>query len=287
MLYRDDIPCWYELSWRKKIPAIRVMIHKDFIKDAIIIDENVPIVVALSKEFGFNGFVGDFERNFGFDNSFVRGKETEEFVEFIAKIPKIKKIGKICSYCKGSGKDEDLDSKCLWCHGEKKESLYDWKSAYAISASFNVLFMLLFSFEKEIQSNLFQLIEVSTAIHKGMHGGSLGGQFSVQLCNWMDSLRESGKSSIVEMIEAMRLAYKVMMGRNPYDWNDFRASVDYEGGWLNTSCPGNACGLNPDFMAPKEGLGYNFGCHNVDTPAQQITLIAGLAALHDKARKEI
>lgn len=30
---------------------------------------------------------------------------------------------------------------------------------------------------------------------------------------------------------------------------------------------------------------YEFSCNNIDTFAQQLTLLAGLAALHDKIRK--
>ena len=73
--------------------------------------------------------------------------------------------------------------------------------------------------------------------------------------------------------------------------HDFRAGVFSEFGWLNTDCPGNACGLNPSLDAEydmkKPCHGYKFSCHNVDTAAQQLTLLAGVAALHDKARQEI
>lgn len=90
------------------------------------------------------------------------------------------------------------------------------------------------------------------------------------------------------MIQAMKTAYKRMFGPDHIDEYSFHAYVAYKGGWLNVGCPGNACGLNPTSQGVTEkGKGYEFACHNVDTPAQQITLLAGLAALHDKARKEM
>lgn len=35
----------------------------------------------------------------------------------------------------------------------------------------------------------------------------------------------------------------------------------------------------------RENFGYRFKSYNVDNPVQQITILAGLGALHDKARK--
>ena len=121
-----------------------------------------------------------------------------------------------------------------------------------------------------------------------MHGGSLGGEYSIPFVKWLATL--FGTNSIPEMVKAMKIAYNRMLGLHKFDQFHFLASVDYESGWLNVSCPGNACGLNPIHGAGydmKRGLGYEFDCHNVDTPMQQITLLAGLAALHDRARKEI
>jgi hypothetical protein len=141
--------------------------------------------------------------------------------------------------------------------------------------------------EKETSSSLFQLMEISTTTEKGTCGGSLGGKFSISLCNWMESLRKNDQPIITEMIETMQLTHKTMFGLTEYEKNMFRASIDYEGGWLNVSCPGNACDLNPADGHIFEESGYEFSSHNVDTLAQQLELIAGLAALHDKARKEM
>jgi hypothetical protein len=32
-------------------------------------------------------------------------------------------------------------------------------------------------------------------------------------------------------------------------------------------------------------MGFEFSCHNTDTPMQQLTILASLAALHDLVRK--
>jgi len=115
----------------------------------------------------------------------------------------------------------------------------------------------------------------------------LGGDYSVPLVNFLRSFAPG--TEITEMKDAMILAHRKMFGKNDkYAIYEMEAKVAYENGWLNTSCPGNACGLNPaDSWGLEKVGGYKFSCHNVDTSAQQIVLIAGLAALCDKYRKEI
>jgi len=277
-LYRDNMPCWYELSWQKIKPAIILRIHKDFIKNTRPVREDAPIVIRLKEEFSFKNFIGNFNGNFGFDNAFIRSKETKEFVEFLIKIPKIKHKKGVCENCNGSG-ENDFGEMCFSCGGEGIEYMNKWELAYAISASFTAFPSLSCFSERETSSSLLQLLTISTVTEMKPAGGSIGGELSVPLCNWMDSLGRSGKSDIFEMVEAMQLAHKVMFGLEEYEKDDFRAFVGQKDGWLSTTCPGNACGLDPE----ENG----FSSHNVDGPSQQIELIASLAALHDKARKEM
>ena len=278
LLYEDNIPCWYELSWRKTKPVIKLRVHKDFIKNTRPIYEDSSIVIHLKKEFGFKKFISSFNGNFGFDDAFIRSKETKEFVEFLIKIPKIKYKKGVCKYCNGSGKN-DFGEKCFFCDGKGIEYINRWKPASAISASFTLFSGFSRFLEKETSSSLSQLLTISTMTEMKVAGSSMGGEFSAPLRDWMDSLGRSDKSNIFEMVEAMQLAHKVMFGLEEYEKDDFRAFVGQKDGWLSTTCPGNACGLDPE----ENG----FSSHNVDSPSQQIELIASLAALHDKARKEM
>jgi len=278
-LHRDNMPCWYELSWQKVKPvAIKLRIHKDFIKNTRAVREDAPIVIRLKEEFGFKNFIGNFDGNFGFDNAFIRSKETKEFVEFLIKIPKIKHKKGVCKYCNGSGKN-DFGGKCFFCDGKGIEYINKWKPAHAISASFTVFPSLSCFSEIETSSSLLQLLTISTITEMKAAGSSISGELSVPLRKWMDSLGRSGKSTIFEMVEAMQLAHKVMLGLAEYEKDDFRAFVGQKDGWLSTTCPGNACGLDPE----ENG----FSSHNVDSPSQQIELIASIAALYDKARREM
>ena len=287
-IIKENVPCWYGLSWRQKKPAIVLKIHKDFIASIKPVSEDAPIIKSLKEEFKFKRFVGSFEGNFGFDDAFILAGEKENFVEFIIKIPKVKKwTNKNCSYCNGSGKEIFVDSRrdCYHCEGTGKERIFDWQPAYRISANFTV-FTTLAQFPKvETSAPFLQLMTINTTT--GMDYALLDGEYCIPFVKWLSSL---SRNSIPEMIQAMKIAYNRMLGLRKFDQFHFRASVDFESGWLNVDCPGNSCGLNPAHGAGydmERGLGYEFDCHNVDTPMQQITLLAGLAALHDRARKEL
>ncbi len=142
MLTRENIPCWYELSWRPGIiPAIILRIHRDFIQQTQPIDpEKSPIIAHFIKEFNFRRFSPDFNGNFGFDDSFQWLGEREGFSEFLIPLPVVKKqTGKKCRSCGGSGKDEYIeDSDCLYCEGSGRESIIEWSSAFAVSATLTV-----------------------------------------------------------------------------------------------------------------------------------------------------
>lgn len=294
LLTYENIPCWYELSWRAEPPTIVLRLHRDFIAGAKVISLEAPIVREFMKEFLFTNWNGDFTRNWGFEDAFVRQGEKEEFVEFWVSIPKVKwRTTESCKYCNGSGKNplfEDEDEKCFSCDGSGKAYAMDWKTAYAISASFTVFSNLSNHPEQETRAAVPQLLTVQTITRRESHGGSLGGEYSIPLARWMASLGDGTK--MTEMVEAMKAAHRRLFDDEKFDLHcsSFRASIDYEDGWLNVSCPGEACGLNPEHgegMAMRKKRGYKFGCHNVDTPMQQLTLLAGLAALHDRARKEL
>ncbi len=145
-----------------------------------------------------------------------------------------------------------------------------------------------FAIDHRTSAKFPQLLTVETITEYGMHGGSLGGEYGKPLHKFLSTF-EPG-TSIEEMCMAMMLCYQRMWGLPPFQKHNFRARVDYENGHLNVSVPGNACGLNPShgvLYDKKKTEGYKFSCHNTDDPVQQISLIAGLAALCDKARREI
>lgn len=294
LITHENIRCWYELSWQEKPAAIIFSIRKEVIAGLDFSLSEAPIVKSLAKEFKLSEFRADFGENIGFENAdgkalFHNIGEENGFIRFSLPIPKLKKyIEKKCDWCKGSGRDPNFgNDKCPSCSGTGKKHEIDWKTAYAISASFNVLLSWLSFEETDTASPFPQLLTVNLTTQKGMHGGSLGGSISIPMEKWLASFVGASNDqyvSLPEISKAMRVAYEKMLGLQDR-FERFQSWVR-DGGFV-ADCPGDACGINPNHWDIGENRGYNFSCHNVDTPMQQITLLAGLAALHDKARREI
>ena len=288
VLIRDRLPRWYGLSWREADPAILLSIHRDFLADFPEIRPDAPEVLARVQEFGFSSFEGNFKGGFGFDQCLTRQEGGGEFVEFIAALPVIRReTGRKCAECDGSGRDEERGGECLYCEGSGTEHEYVWKNAFAISASLNLFCQLAYFPEKRTSAMAPQLLTVQLHTAQGMHGGELNGMYGIPLAEWLRS--QPLHTGIPEMVRAMKAAYGHMLGASrvsEYNEYSFRAAIDHQNGWLNVDCPGNRCGLHP-VRSPEPGRGYEFSSHNVDTPAQQLTLLAGLAALCDRVRKDL
>lgn len=223
-ILHEIIPCWYELGWRKKKPAIILRVHNDFIKNTRVMPSDAPIVKSLMDEFKLLNFSGDFGKDIGFDQAFKRRGEKGGFTEFVIEIPTIKRhTDEICDNCGGSGRDDDFDRKCFHCDGTGREYAFDWHQAYAISASLTVFTLQLRYYEKGTSALHPQLMTVETITRKGMHGGSLGGEISIPLRQYLSSVK--GCNTIPEMLEAMKTAYGRMLCLQKYDRFRFRVDI--------------------------------------------------------------
>jgi hypothetical protein len=285
---RDIIPCWYELGWKEDVPALVLRVHKDFIANPPVeVKTDSPAVVYYQERLGFSSFVADFTKNFGFDDALINQGEKNDFVEFLIALPQTKwKTDQPCEECTGSGVDQFRDGeKCYWCKGDGKKREISYSAVEAISASLNIAFTTLSLYEEEVSSRLPQLMTIMLATERGMNGASLGGNFTPSFSYWLKASEEDQRVCLL-VIEAMKKAYDRMWGIEGYDSYDFRADLK-SGGGLCTSCPGDACGIHPSSWSSvgQDDTGYEFSCHNTDTFLQQITLLSGLACLHDLARK--
>jgi len=292
-IIKENIPCWYELSWLKEKVSILLRIHQDFANAAPVMPKDSPLVNHFLEDFQFSHWSCDLKKDFGFDNAFVFQQEKEGFVEFLVPIPKIRKyVGKPCRRCKGTGIDNIMkgfgeNKKCVFCNGTGKEYFMDWRPAQAISASFNAFLTLAFHPDLETSAPFPQLMTIQVTTAHDMHGGSLGGEFSIPFYEWLSSFEE--RTAFPDVIEAIQVAAKKMFGKvNKYEGFGFRAYMLRRGG-IVINVPGDACGIYnlSDSYDDKRKRGCRFECHNVDTAMQQLELLVGLAVLHDRARKEI
>ncbi|HRY52309.1 MAG TPA: hypothetical protein P5089_00455 [Candidatus Portnoybacteria bacterium] len=285
---RDNIPCWYKLDWQEKPPAIMLSIHQDFIKNNTrILKPELPLIKHFQKEFNFDSFCGELNKDFGFNSAFLYQGEKDNFAEYLIPIPKIKQdSGKKCPRCQGKGKQKTFGylENCYDCNGTGKDFFYDWQKAQAASASLSVIFALLEFPEKETSEQSFQLIIFRTMTERGMHGGSLGGKYSPILFNWLLAINsELAESLESKSVSAMKDAYYQMFFKKEDNFLDYDFRFRITNGRFSLDCPGNACGVHPTSFDNRS----EFTCHNVDSAAQQLTLLAGLAVLNSSARQSL
>lgn len=286
-----NLPCWFELSWDEKDRQIILRVHEWLATTLTKVKADSPIVKAMIENFSFPNFSSEIDRGngWGFESSFGFGGSEGEFFSFRIPLPKIFTYGDLrCQYCSGDGEDRNFRGrKCGSCDGTGRNTQFDWRRAYAVSATFS-LFTLCSRYPDQIigHAGLPQLLTFQTITDHGQHGGSLDGEFSILLCEWLS--RHQPDTPIVEVEKAMKIAYGSMFRLRDYNKHDFRAT-QRGSGIIHARCPGDACEIHPSYPCsePLRGEGGAFTCHNVDSPLQQLTLVAGLAALHDKARKEI
>ncbi len=285
IMYKN-IPCWYELYFEEKIPAIILRIHKEFIENLHFDLQNHYTMKTLMEKFNFSEFASDFNGDIGFNKVFKHQGEKDNFIEFLIKMPSSKKgIKRTCPFCNGSGYDKYLKKKCASCDGTSKKSIIDWDQVRAISASFTFFTNFLEFPEKETSASFSQLMTVRTVTAEGGQGGSLYGEISIPFKQWLMSLGDD-EIDIPEVDNAMQIAYKKMFTLTDYEKNRFY-TLKRGKGRFTTFCPGDACGLNPTDWSDDEGKGYRFSSNNTDDSLQQITLLVGLIKLYELVKKTI
>jgi hypothetical protein len=284
MLIYENIPCWYELSFRKS--ALILRIHKEFIEKQRVDLSKSPIVEHYKKELKLPDFEDDFSKNIGFGGVFKYLREIDNFVEFEITTPKIKEItASPCVGCNGTGLREDYyDSKCAFCDGTGYKWSMQWEEIVKISATFSILTTWLKYPDIETTSPLPQLLILDTITQEGLNGGSLGGDIGIPFKLYLESLGE--RVELPRATIAMKNAHNHMFG-NPDLYQDWDFGAYVRSGKFIINCPGNACGLHPSEWHGDENEGFEFTCHNVDSPAQQLVLIIGLAVLCGMARKNM
>jgi hypothetical protein len=286
MLTRETIPCRYELSWKGRdgVPGILLRINPDVInkKGGLPIGD-APLVTAFMNDFDFEKFSGRFNGDFGFEESLKRiGVAADGFLEYEIPTPLVKEISnELCGMCDGTGHDNVLDEVCGFCE-DGKSFCYNFSAALAASASLDVFLQFLCIQDEETSSTSPQLMFVSMGTLAYGRCGLLDGDYS---CEIGDYLRSRPAGDIPEMIAAMRTVWGRMEGSvESFYARKFDAYTQGDNGWLNVICPGDGTGLHPSDIGPLRNGGYRFSSYNVDSPTQQLVLLAALAALHDLAR---
>lgn len=147
-----------------------------------------------------------------------------------------------------------------------------------------------------VRTNRQQQLDLETVCSNSAgYGHAIGGYVSAGLCSWLQQQRNGdpdmfGRTRIPdEVVRAMKATWAAVAGKRFGRWTRECTGYVSEDGRFILQCFGNACdvAIYPDQVHGRLGEhAVQFGCHNLDTAAQQLTLIAGLARLCELARKD-
>jgi hypothetical protein len=171
-----------------------------------------------------------------------------------------------CAYIKHVGGDAEIRFPMKY--------EYAWHLCATISA------VLRLAMHGHVQEELpEQTVVLYARTELEMHGHSIWGEVSPQMCRWIKAQHRRLDDSVVR---AMRSVWREVCqhGLEEYE-RDCRARLEKDGRFM-FECFGDACdvGIYPDHGADDlENRGTRFSCHNLDNQAQQLTLIAGLASM--------
>jgi len=151
--------------------------------------------------------------------------------------------------------------------------------AFAIRATFNLFVdYLSMCYEVDTGWSTNQLIFIQDFSTSA--SGSFRAIFTPTVVKWLSSSKNREK--LEEITKAMRTAFSHIW-RSRFEGLGFQATC--EDGYRFHLLPGDRAGLDP---APNTenlaGHGYELICHNIDTWMVQLSLLIGLAKLHDLIR---
>lgn len=267
---KEDIDAWYELSWDNENKQLIVRMHILLEDQLSRLNLEAPLIRGLAMEkFSLDPFLPPSNQNWGFGGVMQNIPSVDPlFISWAIDLPRV-----------------------VW--EENSEKHYDWKSAYNISATLNALFTLLHVYEREEvvwQHPHRQLAIVDTLnTSSDFHGGALQVTFARALLPWLRSLPDDVNMSPITqaMITTYCYAFQDVKPDNWLRHSIYGRTKTVEGyRFIHFSCRGDACNLYPEMSYFRPGeKGYKLHPHNIDTPAQQLVFLVGIAAMCDLARE--
>lgn len=282
MLEYQNLPMWSRMEFVDSDPAIDFIVHPEAIG-----------CLSELKTTKLEGFVDD-GGNWGFGGKLRHTVDADGCHRFrIPVLPFRKQTDRKCRDCHGSGKTQ-FDNRCMHCNGAGFDEDICWDQVTEVSKSVSLLSDRLLGFvtgDTKTTSKKLQVMAPFTGVTETYF--PISGYFSPIFVKWLKSKRGYRSDPGDSVASAMISVWKVMEAVKgddlyPYDERQFWWET-HESGWLNISCPGDACGIHPgtSYVDPKRDNGYDFSCHNMDNPMQQMVLMAALAQLEMNCRKVI
>lgn len=255
----------YALSFEGgKEPALKIKIHGSCIAAATALFSRHRSIPNYLKSWKFHSFEPDVQKGFGFDGAFRAGRSKEYVILRGALTKNYQAVAISLELLLGNLTFlEDMARDVLGMEAPGDPVL-----------------------------NQFMHLNSAVALEGGLHAAPLGGTVAPVFVDWLDTLRKS-RRRLYDVEEVMCTAwnaistYKIKTEDGPNPFMGFRATLGKNGS-LILSVPGNACDVaTEDWWNRRDGAGHDLSCHNLDSPLQQLSLIAGLCCLHDLASKDL
>ncbi len=257
----EAVPHYYDLFWRSREMLLGASIHKKVIPEVFgLVTPKSPVVIHLQETLKLGEFRSDPDSGFGFSEAdMVRlvSQPEKDYVRYALNFPQPKK----------SAKGKEINQR----------------PATQVSATLQVLLSSLFCVRESPDTKQIQLATYELAYAgRSMHGFPLWGQFSVELSRWIASF---GDHEFENVKKEMQRIFKTV-----FSFSDRYQATGASDGRFHFSVPGQCACLGPDGGESRnlsEGMGYQYGSHNVDGPVQQLVLLVGVITLVKEASKAI
>lgn len=244
-------PAWYELAYRQGILTLDIEPNAfAFLASRLTADNSR--VCSVQAAFKLDEFVPAESTCWGFGRVIeTAGESPRGWRRFVVRYPRMLRTG-----------DERF-----------------WRPAYGIIGTLNLVFRALHYWTTFVEQPDCQVLLVDGP---GLHRGGLGAGISPRAATWLE---QPPHPNDLEQIRHAMLNASRALGDEYDPVDDLRLFIlQNSGGLLHLGMPSRV-GLHPAFHdVRKRGNGYEIHCHNVDTPCQQLVLIAGLAKLSELVR---
>ncbi len=218
---------------------------------------------------------------FGYGGAF-RIEEGQFGPTFALTIPPLSRKAGVCPNCNGTGKDKKpWNGECFLClNGTKLEA--NWKEVFEASASMSGIARILrgvaYDASPDRIARPLQLMFLTMYFQTG--GFSV--TFTPALVNWLKTSPDITAATIV--MKAVEDHLWPQMAGDKYSGTGVGVAYP-EYGAISMRCHGNCACLGPENGGNSGTPGYEASSHNVDTAAQQLVMVSGLAMLHRLARE--
>ncbi len=262
---RQTLPAWYEIGVKDaKTLVIRIhIVAMEYLKTYSF--AQAPVVKDFLEVYKLKPFIESSDECWGFGGILIRTESQDPaWLVYECSLPVLREE-----------KESDLEMQ-----DERSD-------VCTLRSTLSVLFQVLWLFDGDTKSSLPQLMVIEyLRVEADIYGGAIGVTLTPSVAKWLSKIPDD--NLLLEVQEAMMQADAHMWRdkRFPQSAHYFRAWCR-QPKWINISVPGNACGLDPsDYYSDSLDHGYKLSPHNTDSSLQQLTLLIGLAKLHDLVRKD-